>query len=85
MQPLFIFSRASTGLAPAPKTLARAAFPPAHLAVDHTPQVSRKRAFRERPRRLLLAQITTPQTTNPAHGRVWLRVLIEDHPASVTA
>jgi hypothetical protein len=33
----------------------------------------------------LLAQIATPQTTNPAHGRVWLLVLIEDHPASVTA
>jgi hypothetical protein len=59
MQPLFIFSRAITGLSPAPKTAS--------------------------PRRLVLVQITTPQTTNPAHGRVWLLVLIEDHPASVTA
>ena len=59
MQPLFIFRRASTGLAPAPKTLARAAF--------------------------LLAQIATPQTTNPAHGRVWLLVLIEDQPTFFSA
>ena len=56
MQALFYFRRASTGLASAPKTLARAAF--------------------------LLAQSTTPQTINPAHGRFSLLVLVAFFSAS---
>ncbi len=44
MQPLFIFSRAITGLSPAPKTLARAAFLLALVATSRTTQAHRKTA-----------------------------------------
>lgn len=64
MQPLFIFRRASTGLAPAPKTLARTAFLLAQIAATAPPQ-----AHRNLP--TFAARITAPGDCQgePAHAR----------------
>ena len=48
MQPLFIFGRAITGLSPAPKTLACAAYLLAQIAAEETAQARRKLPARTR-------------------------------------
>ena len=81
MQPLFIFWRAITGLSPAPKTLARAAFLLAQITVEETAQAHRKlpaHALCDYPPRGCRGEPTAPpHSKNPPLGRVQFEFILK--------
>ena len=81
MQPLFYFSRASTGLAPAPKTLARAAFLLAQITAAAPPQAHRKlpaHPLRDYPPRGRRGEPTAPPAQqNPPLERVQFEFILK--------
>jgi len=66
MQALFIFSRANTGLTPAPKTLARARRPPRLSSPKKPDKLSDSTPMRRRSRQSVFA--TTKRETRHSDG-----------------